>query len=200
MLLHFFVEEQSAEAALIELVPLILHEYDFDYDIFSFQGKHDLLKKLPNRLKAYAHRPGDDWRVIVLVDRDGEVCRELKHRLEQIAQTAGLRTRTVSPGDFRVINRIAIEELEAWFFGDVDALAAAYPRVDHNLAQQAPFRNPDAITGGTAERLEALLAHHHPGGLEKIRAAQDISRHIQPQRNRSQSFQAFRSALIGLFT
>ncbi len=199
MLLHFFVEEQSAEAALIELVPRILHEYDFDYDIFTFQGKHDLLKKLPNRLRAYTHRPGEDWRVIVLIDRDSEDCLVLKGQLEQMARAANLTTRTVSPGGFRVINRIAVEELESWFFGDVEALVAAYPRVDPNLAKQAAFRNPDAIKGGTAERLESILAHDHPGGLEKIRAAQDISRHMQPAHNRSASFQTFRRALIALF-
>lgn len=44
MLLHFYVEEPSAEAALIELVPRILpaDEFEYDYDIFPFQGKESL--------------------------------------------------------------------------------------------------------------------------------------------------------------
>jgi hypothetical protein len=114
MLLHFYVEELSAEAALIELLPRILPagEYDYDYDIFPFQGKPSLLRKLPDRLRAYRHR-SDDWRVIVLVDRDADDCLALKKHLDDIAHDAGLQTRTASPGRFQVLNRIAIEELEA---------------------------------------------------------------------------------------
>ena len=199
LMLHFYVEELSAEAALIELVPRILADYDFDYEIFTFQGKPDLLRKLSNRLKAYQHYPGDDWRVIVLVDLDSEDCMKLKQRLESAVRDAGLETRTSSPTRYRVINRIAIEELEAWFFGDVKAMVTAYPRVDPNLASQAPYRNPDAIVGGTSERLEQLLQHDHPGGLEKIRAASEIAKYMHPSRNRSKSFQVFHEALLALF-
>lgn len=197
--LHFYVEEPSAESALIELIPRILANYDFDYDIFSFTGKSSLLKKLPDRLKAYQHRTWDDWRVIVLIDRDNEDCLDLKQQLEEISQEAKLHTKTNSPNNFKVINRIIIEELEAWFFGDIEAIKTAYPRVDEDLATQAKYRNPDDIKGGTWEQLERVLKHYHPGGLEKVRAAQDISRHMIPQRNRSKSFQVFRDALLGLF-
>ncbi len=199
MLLHFYVEEPSAEALLIELVPRILTEYEFEFDIFTFQGKPALLRHLPNRLKAYQHR-ADDWRVIVLVDRDNDDCKQLKLQLEDYAHEAGLTTRTTSPQHFQVINRIAIEELEAWFFGDIEALATAYPRVDRHLGKQADYRDPDAIKNGTWERLEKVLAYYYPRGLEKIRAAEEISKHMQPDRNRSKSFQVFRDALIALFT
>lgn len=184
---------------MVELVPRILDGKEFDYEIFTFQGKHSLLKRLPDRLKAYTHRPGDDWRVVVLIDRDDEDCVVLKQQLEEFARAAHLPTRTSEPTGFRVINRIVIEEVEAWFFGDVEALRAAYPRVDANLSKQAAYRDCDAIRGGTWEQLERLLKFYHPGGLEKIRAAQDIAQHMQPERNRSKSFQSFRSALLGLF-
>lgn len=199
MLLHFYVEESSSEAALIELVPRILSGKDFDFDIFPFQGKPALLKRLPDRLKAYRHRLGEDWRVIVLVDRDNADCLQLKQELESISKAIGLSTRSTSVKHFQVINRIAVEELESWFFGDVEAVVAAYPRLDPNLAKQAPYRDPDAIVGGTWERLQALLSAEHPGGLEKIRAAQEIARHMQPERNRSKSFQVFRDSLLALF-
>ncbi|MBL8161051.1 MAG: DUF4276 family protein [Anaerolineae bacterium] len=200
MLLHFYVEELSAEAALVELVPRILpaDEFEYDYDIFPFQGKASLLRNLPNRLKAYRHR-SDDWRVIVLVDRDADDCQKLKAELDAIVRDSELKTRTESPTRFHVLNRIAIEELEAWFFGDVEALVTAYPRVDASLGQKSAYRDPDAIKGGTWEHLEKLLAFYHPGGLEKIRAAGEISRHMQPDRNRSKSFQVFRDGLRGIF-
>jgi hypothetical protein len=84
------------------------------------------------------------------VDRDGDDCRNLKAQLEAIAAKAGFpasaqRGRKTLP----VLNRISIEELEAWFFGDVDAITAGYPRVSRNLDAQARYRDPDAIPGGT---------------------------------------------------
>ncbi len=199
MLLHFYVEDDSTEAALIHLVPAMVGDIAFDYEIFPFQGKTALMRNLPNRLKAYRHRPGNDWRVIVLVDRDDNDCKWLKQHLENIAFEAELKTKTHSQESFQVINRIAVEELEAWFFGDVEALRTAYPRVDSNLAEQASYRDSDAIKGGTWEQLERLLKHYHPGGLEKVRAATEISQHMQPAHNRSQSFQAFYQAIQQLF-
>ncbi|NJO85181.1 MAG: DUF4276 family protein [Blastochloris sp.] len=199
MRLEFYVEELSTESALINLVPVILADHDdkFEFDIFTFQGKMDLLKKLPDRLKPYKHwvKTNLELRIIILVDRDDEDCRELKMKLELMAKNAELSTRTNNPVQFHVINRIAIEELEAWFFGDVPAIRRAYPKVSESLGQEAKFRNPDEIKGGTWEQLERVLQDYHPGGLEKIRAAQEISQYMDPDINRSKSFQAFRDAL-----
>ena len=201
MNLEFFVEEQSAEVALINLIPAILPDnVDYDFDIYTFQGKKDLLKKLPNRLKAYKHWITENQRIIVLIDRDSDDCVELKGQLEDIVASADLQTRTASPDQFHVINRIAIEELEAWFFGDVNALRTAYPRVPETLASKSAYRDPDAIQGGTWERLGQVLNDYHLGGLEKIRAAKEISRHMNPDVNRSRSFQVFRDTLRDIFT
>ena len=200
MLLHFYVEEPSAEAALIELVPRILADYpdQYEYDIFPFQGKTDLLRKIPTRLKAYPYRV-DSWRVFILIDQDEQDCLSLKADLERIAHEAGLNTRATNPNQVQVINRIIVKELESWFFGDIPAIVAAYHRVDPHLSEHAAYRDPDAITGGAWERLERLLAYAHPGGLEKIRAAAEIARHMDPPRNRSRSFQTFRRALLAVF-
>jgi hypothetical protein len=99
-----------------------------------------------------------------------------------------------------VLNRLAIEELEAWFFGDVGALRAAYPGIPSSLGERANYRDPDAIRGGTWEALERELqrAGHHREGLAKIKAAQEIAAHMAPERNRSRSFQAFRQGLLDL--
>ena len=193
MHLEFFVEEQSAEAALKILIPRILPEISFH--IYPFQGKQNLLKNLHNRLIAYRNWITEEYKIIVLVDRDSDDCHKLKDRLETIASNVGLKTLTSSPDQFQVINRIAIEELEAWFFGDAEAIHRAYHRVPATLGRKPPYRYPDAINGGTWERLEKVLKHSHPGGLEKIRAARDISAHMDPDRNCSPSFQAFRDAL-----
>lgn len=103
----------------------------------------------------------------MLVDEDREDCRTLKEKLEQSAERAGLRTKSRTSGaQFTVLNRIAVEELEAWFLGDVEALRVAYPGVSASLGAQAKFRDPDAVAGGTWEALERVLqrAGHFPGG------------------------------------
>ena len=186
------------EAALDHLVPNILHA-EQSFSVHAHQGKSDLLGRLPNRLRGYRAWLPEAWAIIVVVDEDREDCEKLKGLLESFANKAGLKTRSRSKHEkpFHVINWLAIEELEAWFFGDVDALVAAYPGVPETLAKKAGFREPDAIKGGTWEALERVLqaAGHHAGGLEKIRAAREIAAQMDPSRNRSTSFRGFRDAL-----
>lgn len=197
MHLEILVEELSAEAALRNLLPKICGE-NIDYNIRPFQGKTDLLTNLPNRLRGYSRWLPDDWRIVILIDADGSDCRRLKAHLESIAADAGLVTKTAAGGSaFQVLNRLAIEELEAWFFGDLDAVHAAYPRVNKNLAFKAAYREPDAIAGGTWEAMERVLkrAGYFKTGLGKVTAARNISMHMLPQRNRSRSFQVFLQGL-----
>jgi len=201
MHIEFLVEEPSAEAALQNLLPKILGNVA-TFAIHPHQGKPDLLKKLPMRLKGYSHWLLGDWRIVILMDADDDDCLELKAQLEQIAWDAGLITKSAAPPgqQFQVLNRLAIEELEAWFLGDIEALHAAYPRVGLTLGQRAKYRNPDAIPGGTWEALERLLQrlNYFPEGLPKITVARQVSRHIDPARNRSRSFQVFREGLLEL--
>lgn len=98
-----------------------------------------------------------------------------------------------------VIKRILIEDLESCCFGDVDAIVAAYPGVAPTLAQKAKYRDSGAIKGGTWEALERVLqcAGHHCGGLARIQAARDRGEHMDPNRNRSESFRVFRGAILG---
>jgi hypothetical protein len=137
---------------------------------------------------------------VILIDEDREDCHKLKEQLENIAINAGFITKTSSQkrNDFQILNRIIIEELEAWFFGDIHAICQAYPRVSSNLATQAKYRHPDAITGGTWEALEKVLkrAGYHLGGLEKFRLARGISPYMNPRENKSPSFQIFYHSLL----
>jgi hypothetical protein len=201
MRIEFLVEEYSAEAVLINILPRILRE-DITYAIRTFNGKPDLLSQLPKRLKGYRHWLPEDDRIVVLVDQDREDCIALKAKLEETARQAGFTTKS-DAGDhrkFKVVNRLAIEELEAWFFGDLEALARAYPRVSPMIGQKSQYRNPDAITGGTWEALERVLkkAGYCPGGMSKVDNARKISGFMEPDRNRSKSFQVFRDTLRGL--
>jgi hypothetical protein len=201
--LEIFVEEPSAEAALRHLLPRIVGDAA-SFEVYPFQGKLNLLSELPARLRAYSKWLPDDWRIVILIDADGADCAEQKQRLERIARETGLRPRSaVKQGEpFQVLNRLAVEELEAWFFGDLEALRTAYPRLPASLGSRAPYRNCDAIRGGTWEALERELqkAGYHRGGLAKIQAARDICEHMDPARNRSPSFQTFRRGLVELIS
>lgn len=201
MRLEFLVEEPSMEAALGNLLPRMLPP-EVESAVHNFNDKLNLLAKLPARLKGYSKWLPSDWRIVVLVDEDREDCRELKSQLEEAAIAENLMTKSSASNlrQVQVLNRIVIEELEAWFFGDVEAIVCAYPRVPSSLAERERFRDPDAITGGTWEALEKVLQGqgYYRGGLPKIEVARNISRHMNPERNRSRSFNVFRRGLEAL--
>ena len=192
MHIEFFLEEPSAEFALKAILPKIISDNISRY-FYVFRGKQDLLGNLFTHLKGYRHRMLDDQRIMVLIDEDRQDCLELKAVLEKIAHEAGLVTKSsaTSQSNFQVVNRIVIEELEAWFFGDPNAVRKAFPRVSKTFEHQAKYRNPDAITGGTHEALERLLKRHYRSGLTKTAVAQKIASYMEPSRNRSRSFQVF---------
>lgn len=167
------------EAVLEELLPRIVPGHTFGVHVH--QGKPDLLSKVEQRLRGYARMTWHDLRVVIVVDRDTDDCLVLKRRLTDACRAAGCDA----------LCRIAIEELEAWFFGDVSALRTAYPRIPKSLGSQAKFRDPDAIVGGTWEALERVLrrANYYPTGMPKVEVARTIATHMDPGRNRSRSFQ-----------
>lgn len=190
------VEEPSMEAALRDILPRILGGVSFE--VYPYQCKDDLLVKLPDRLRGYSKWLPTDWRIVVVIDRDRDNCKVLKRRLERIARQAGLATRSSRRTKrYKVVNRIAIEELEAWYFGDWQAVLAAYPRVNEHVPAKSRYRDPDAIVGGTWEAFERVLkrAGYFRTGLRKIEAARRIAPHMDPERNVSHSFAILRDAL-----
>ncbi len=195
MHIEILVEEQSMEEALKILLPRMLPP-ETTYRMLNFQGKQNLLRQLPARLRGYSSWITDDYRIVVLVDEDRQNCFELKRQMEDAARQAGLSTKTSAGGSrFQVLNRIAIEELEAWFLGDMEALRQAYPRLPKRLSGK--FNNPDAVVGGTWETLEKTMQRHgyFKSGYLKVEAARTISPYMDPARNRSRSFQVFREGL-----
>jgi hypothetical protein len=194
--LEILVEERSAETALRVLLPRIVPGTTFR--IYTFQGKRDLLSKLPYRLRDYArYATAAGIRVVVLLDRDDDDCRALKERLERMAADAGIRTPSATGGPAELVFRIVVEELESWFLGDVPALRCAYPRLPPDLDQQVKYRDPENIVGGAWEALAHVLSKHgyHRTGLAKIAAASDIARHMNVESNRCRSFHVFRDGL-----
>ncbi len=191
MHLEVLLEEASAEA-IVRRVIEAKAPANATYDVRVFEGKSDLLGCLEQRLRGYRAWQIDDLRVLVLVDRDDEDCRDLKARLELTAHGAGFTTRgTGDSNSFEVCNRIAVEELEAWLLGDEPALRAAFPRV-RPFAGRAVYRNPDQIDG-TWESAERLLQRsgYYAGGLRKRDFATRVAAHMSLDTNRSASYLTF---------
>lgn len=192
--LVFLVEEQSMESFLDALLPRLLPESS--HEIHAFRGKSDLKRKIEARLRAYARWLPDGWRIFVLVDRDRDDCRTLKSYLERAARGAGLRTIS-RDARWQVANRIVIEELEAWYFGNWGAVRRAYPRAPRNVPNRKRYRDPDGVHD-TWEAFERVLRRHgyFSNGLRKIEAAKAIAGHIDPEENRSGSFSVFHRTLM----
>lgn len=189
---EFLLEEETSEKILDNLMSKIITG-EHTYRCIRFQGKIDLLKNLATELRGYSKWITDDYRIVVLLDRDRDDCIALKNNLNKIATDAGLITKSSArQNTFQVLNRIAIEEIEAWFFGDANAMRMAYPNLSGNFESKALYRNPDNIKN-TWETMERLLQRsgYFKTGLRKTEAAFEISQYMHPLNNRSKSFQIF---------
>ena len=178
--LVLLLEEYSMKVLLDELLPRLFPALSFL--CVPHEGKQDLEKSIPRKLKAW-HEPGA--RFIVVRDNDGGDCGALKQRLLGLCA-----------GDKREHTRvrIACQELEAWYFGDLKALADVYgERAFRGVAEKARFRNPDAID--QPSRALAALAPE----FQKVSGARAMGARLAADRNRSPSFQAFLDAIRILF-
>jgi Domain of unknown function (DUF4276) len=149
-------------------------------------------------LKGYsaARARGEDIRVIVLMDRDDDNCVTLKKELDAIAEGSGLTPRVRRDGAvlYTVLNRIAVRELENWFFGDWAAVRAAFTKSPKDIPR-AYRGNPDTPSGKCSDAFERML---HSSGVmisSKPTWARRIGPHLDPDVNRSPSFMAFVSGV-----
>lgn len=150
--------------------------------------RRGLLCQLPQKLRAFAASldPATD-RVLVLVDADRDDCRALRRDLEEV-----LRSIAAPP---TVLFRVAVEELEAFYLGDLAALRRAFPAHDAELARK--FR-PDSVCG-TAEYFGRVIGD---GGLNKVSWAEAMGPRLTTSapRSRSPSFRALVQGLERLMT
>jgi len=155
-----------------------------------------LLHNLPSKLRAYGKSLGEEEVVIVLVDLDNRPDRQVfKQELVDLLAFCD----PIPQCKFR----IAIEELEAWYFGDHPALTAAYPHADATVV--AAY-----VQDSQCGTWETLADATYPGGHVALKAkgwiqcleqkrlwARDICPRMDVENNQSPSFISFRDAIRG---
>lgn len=164
------------KAALSKILPKLLpdfreHEH---WMILAHEGKSDLEKSFPRKVKQW-QEPGAQF--VILRDNDGGDCVALKRRLLAM----------LSHNADRCLIRIVCQELESWLIGDEAALVEAYPEATkRGSLNQLAKRDPDVFTNASE------LIQQMTGTVAKTYRAEQIAIHMEPDRNRSTSFQVFR--------
>lgn len=171
MKLVFMLEERSMKELLDGILPKILPE-DVSFLTIPHEGKSDLEKSLPIKLKAW-NEP--DVAFVVVHDQDSNDCIELKQKLTELCSGYGKR----------VLIRIPCHELESWYWGDLNAVSAAYGCDLTKLRRRKSYRDPDKISNPKQE-----LKRYVPQ-LEQIDGARRIAPYMQINENASYSFNVF---------
>ena len=173
------LEEKSAGAFLRVLLPRVLPP-SVTPCYMEFEGKQDLQRRMAKRMQGWI-QPNTAF--LVLRDQDSGDCKQVKRELAQVA---------ASTGKHPVVIRIACQELESFFIGDLRAVALAFdaPKLA-TLAGIAKFRLPDKLGSPSKELASLLKLRHFP----KVDGARRIAAHMNLYDNKSGSFQALLTGL-----
>jgi hypothetical protein len=122
-----------------------------DFAIHAHQGKgklpadaasapnplhRGLLDQLPAKLRGFAEALDPDQdSVLIVVDRDADDCQQLATEIRNLVTS-------MAPG-LRVEVRVSIEELEAYYLGDLKGVKTAFPGADLTRARSV---DPDSVT------------------------------------------------------
>ncbi|MFZ9737653.1 MAG: DUF4276 family protein, partial [Prochlorotrichaceae cyanobacterium] len=181
--LIFLLEEPSIKNVLEQLLPKIIPS-ELTYICIAHQGKQDLTKSIPTKIKAFQYNPNTKF--VVVHDQDSHDCKTLKAELLKICQDAG------KPD---VLIRIICHELESWFLGDLAAVEKAYKLKIKSLSKkqnQKNYRDPDQLNSAKQE-LKKLVDEYYAGTHSK-----KIAPYLSPIENKSHSFQVFLEGLQNL--
>ena len=146
--------------------------------------KRILLDQLPRLLQGYGESLDPSSSVVVVVDLDDRDCMAFRRELGAVLEACDPRP--------NALLRIAVEESEAWLLGDRAAVKAAYPDARDSALDGY---EQDSICG----TWEVLADAVHEGGRAappaKSEWARKIAPHVDPDRNLSPSFRAFRDGV-----
>jgi Domain of unknown function (DUF4276) len=201
--IEILVEDKSGMALLEQLLPKLLGEpgSPHTWKLRSYKGvgkippkltgksdpsKRILLDQLPRLLNGFGKSRSADA-VVVIVDSDRRDCKTF------LAELKDLLARCPTPPPVTMF-RLAIEEVEAWYLGDREALLAAYPHAKKDVLKRY---EQDRVCG----TWELLADAIYPGGAKAVKDAgwplpgqlkhewaEEIGPHMDPGRNQSPSF------------
>jgi len=209
MHIEILAEDRSGEKLLQMLLPQLLGPQGepHTWRLHAYKGigripqglvtkadpaKRILLDQLPKLLRGYGKTPGIDA-VVVVLDTDKRDCAAFLAELKAAAVVC-------TPVPITLF-RLAIEEIEAWYFGDQHALLAAYPRAKREVLGRYD-------QDSTCDTWELLADAVHSGGSAAIKKAgwplpgqvkyewaEKIGPLMDPDRNISPSFGKLKDGL-----
>jgi hypothetical protein len=212
--MHFeiLIEDISGKTALEIIVPKIIGDEN-TFNIHAYKGigripsglnpasdssKRILLDQLPRLIQGYGktfsgYHPSYHAVLIVVCDLDNRSLSNFRRELYDCVDKCPVKPETHFC--------IAIEEGEAWYLGDIDAIKAAYPKVkdaslnsyDNDSICGTWEKLADAIFPGGAKSLSQL--GWQSVGKEKTAWAINISPRMDIDINQSPSFCYFRDRL-----
>src|SRR5690348_9361720 len=94
MHLEFLLEEASMEVVLRSILSQLANESsEHTWETHPHQGKQDLLKWLPGKMRAYSHwlpKKHPYHHIVIVLDRDSQDCKELKNYIQKIVANANM--------------------------------------------------------------------------------------------------------------
>ncbi len=185
--IEILVEEPSMKEFLIILLPNVLDNHwilNENYFIRSFEGKNDLQKNIPSKVKFLSNWNHEAVGVVIMQDQDSSDCKVLKQKLINICDQNGNCPKLV---------RIICRELESWYIGDFVAVNKAYPSFKYqNYVHRSKFRIPDNCNA--SDELKKILPE-----FQKVGGAKKIAPFITIKENKSESFKQTITGLIRFF-
>jgi hypothetical protein len=203
---EFLTEDQSSGKAMEILIPQLLG-VGGSYRIRSYKGlgripkglrptsdanKRILLDRLPHILRGYGHNPNCGI-IVIICDLDDKNENMFRSELQGILNACNPKPQTLFC--------LAIEEFEAWYLGDLNAVRKAYPKAIEKILKR--YKN-DSICGTWETLADAVYNGGHKAlaskgwqavGKQKFIWAKDISPHMDVDKNESPSFKFLRSEL-----
>lgn len=173
MHIEILVEDSSGMTLLEHLLPKLLGEQGdvHTWRLHSYKGigripeklsaagdpaKRILLDQLPRVLQGLGKTRGIDA-VVVVLDSDRRDCKGFLMELNQMLAGCSARPAVT-------MFRLAIEEMEAWYLGDQEALLTAYPEAKKDVLRRY---KQDSVCG----TWEVLADAVHPGGSKAVKDA-----------------------------
>jgi hypothetical protein len=215
--MHFeiLIEDISGKTALEILIPKIISDEN-TFNIHPYKGigripeglqpssdpkRRILLDQLPKLIQGYGNTfagyPSNYPAVLIIIcDLDDRCLSDFRRELLNCVDKLAIKPETYFC--------IAIEEGEAWYLGDINAIKTAYPKAKDAVLNF--YRNDsvcdtweklaDAVFSGGVQSLAKL--GWQAVGKEKTDWANNISPHMNVDINQSPSFCYFRDKLRSL--